>query len=109
MPPASRRARSSNRRWTVSAKTLSLGIHGATGRMGARLIHLIQDDPTLSLGAAIDRPGHPQIGKDIGPLVGLGELGVPLRASLDDHVDAVIDFSTPAASLAIAGACRDRG
>ena len=93
----------------MSVKPLSLGIHGATGRMGARLIHLIQDDPALSLGAAIDRPGHPGSGKDIGPLIGLGVLGVPLRATLDDHVDAVIDFSTPAASLAIAGACRDRG
>ncbi len=93
----------------MTTRPLSLGIHGATGRMGARLIHLIQDDPSLSFGAAVDRPGNPGIGKDIGPLVGLGELGVPLRASLDAQVDAVIDFSIPAASLAIAAVCRDRG
>lgn len=94
---------------SVSTKPLSLGIHGATGRMGARLIHLIQADPSLRLGAAIDRPDHPAIGKDVGPLVGLGELGVPLRGALDSPVDALIDFSAPAASLKIAKVCRDRG
>ena len=93
----------------MSDKPLSLGIHGATGRMGARLIQLIQADPSLTLGAAIDRAGHPGIGQDIGPLVGLGNLGVPLRSSLDVPVDVVIDFSAPAASLAIGEVCRERG
>ena len=92
----------------MSDKPLTLAIHGATGRMGARLIHLIEADPTLRLGAAIDRAGHAGIGQDIGPLVGLGNLGVPLRATLDAAVDAVIDFSAPPASLAIAEVCRDR-
>jgi 4-hydroxy-tetrahydrodipicolinate reductase len=93
----------------LSDKPLSIGIHGATGRMGARLIQLIQADPSLTLGAAIDRVEHPGIGQDIGPLVGLGNLGVPLRSSLDVPVDVVIDFSAPAASLAIGQVCRERG
>jgi 4-hydroxy-tetrahydrodipicolinate reductase len=93
----------------VTPAPLSLAIHGATGRMGARLIHLIQADPSLRLGAAIDRPDHPAIGRDVGPLVGLGDLGVPLRGSLEGDVDAVVDFSAPAAALKLAGACRDRG
>lgn len=91
------------------AQPLSIAIHGATGRMGARLIQLIQADPSLRLGAAIDRPEHPGIGGDVGPLVGLGGLGVPLRGALDAPVDAVIDFSAPAASLRIAEVCRVRG
>jgi 4-hydroxy-tetrahydrodipicolinate reductase len=93
----------------VSTKPLSLGIHGATGRMGARLIQLIAADTSLALGAAIDRPDHPSIGQDVGPLVGLGTLNVPLRGELDAPVDAVIDFSSPAGSLKIAEVCRDRG
>ncbi len=93
----------------MSAKTISLGIHGATGRMGARLIHLIREDPSLALGAAVVRPDHPAIGRDVGPLVGLGELGVKLSATLDSPVDAVIDFSTPLASLRIAEVCRSKG
>jgi 4-hydroxy-tetrahydrodipicolinate reductase len=93
----------------MATQPLSLGIHGATGRMGARLIHLIQADRSLGLGAAIDRPDHAAIGQDVGPLVGLGPLGVPLRGALDTQVDSVIDFSAPAASVKIARACAERG
>lgn len=90
---------------------LPLGIHGATGRMGARLIHLIAADPTLRLVAAIDRPDHPGIGSDIGPIVGLGPQGVTLSSGLPGsaEVAAVIDFSAPLATLALADACRARG
>ena len=38
----------------------AVGIHGATGRMGTRLIQLIQADPALRLAAALDRADHPQ-------------------------------------------------
>jgi len=92
----------------LADQPLTLAIHGATGRMGIRLIHLIQADPSLRLGAAIDRAGHPGLGLDVGPLVGLGKLGVPLSANLDSPVDAVIDFSAPAASLAISKVCCGR-
>src|SRR5438309_1629336 len=93
----------------LAAQQISVGVHGATGRMGTRLIHLIQDDPGLTLGAAIDRPGHAGMGSDVGPLVGLGPLGVPLAFELTGPVDVVIDFSTPTASLAIGEACAARG
>jgi 4-hydroxy-tetrahydrodipicolinate reductase len=93
----------------VSESSLSVAIHGATGRMGARLIHLIQDDPTLVLAAAIGRPGHPGIGKDVGPQVGLKELSIPLGATLPGPVGAVIDFSTPAAAMEIASTCGKLG
>jgi len=93
----------------LSAQPLSIAIHGAAGRMGIRLIHLIQEDPTLRLGAALDRADHPGQGQDVGPLIGLPTLGVSLSPRLDVPVDAVIDFSAPQASLAIAEACCDRG
>ena len=50
----------------MAAPVLSIGIHGATGRMGTRLIQLIADDPTLRLGAALDRADHPRLGDDAG-------------------------------------------
>ena len=34
----------------------SLGVHGASGRMGVRLIHLIAEDPEAKLTCAIERP-----------------------------------------------------
>jgi 4-hydroxy-tetrahydrodipicolinate reductase len=76
--------------------------------MGVRLIHLIAADPGLELAAAIDRPGHASIGEDVGPLVGLAPLGVPLGTSLETAADALIDFSAPAAAIQIAQACRSR-
>ena len=93
----------------LPASPLLVGIHGAPGRMGARLIQLIGADAGLALAAAIGRPGHRGIGSDVGPLVGLGPLGVALEAGLTRPVDVVIDFSNPAASLAIAEACAEAG
>src|SRR4051812_19286568 len=67
----------------VPSPVLAVGIHGATGRMGTRLIQLIQADPGLRLAAAIDRADHPQLSIDAGVLAGTGPLGVPLSGTLD--------------------------
>ena len=92
----------------MSASSLSIGIHGATGRMGTRLIQLIQADRALRLGAALDRAGHPRLGDDAGTLAGVGSLGIPLTNSLERPVDVVIDFSLPAGTLALAPECVER-
>ena len=96
---------------STSATALAVAIHGATGRMGTRLIQLIQADPALTLAAALDRPDHPRIGDDAGTICGVGALGVPLAGALDPdrEVDVLIDFSLPAGSLAIGRVCRERG
>ncbi|WP_435017831.1 4-hydroxy-tetrahydrodipicolinate reductase [Tundrisphaera sp. TA3] len=93
----------------MASQPLLVAIHGATGRMGTRLIQLIEADPALKLTAAIDRGEHPDQGKDVGPLVGLGPQGVPLSAGLDVPVDVAIDFSLPVAGLPFARACAERG
>jgi 4-hydroxy-tetrahydrodipicolinate reductase len=94
----------------VHPANLSVGIHGANGRMGARLIQLIAEDHSLKLGAALERTGHPQLGQDAGALAGAAALGVPLAhvLSAGDKLDAMIDFSLPAAALEIAQVCRER-
>src|SRR5437763_16379896 len=94
--------------WLMDSPVLSIGIHGATGRMGTRLIQLIQADPALRLGAAIDRAHHPHIGEDAGTLAAVDPLGVPLSSALDAPVDVVIDFSLPEGTLALAKACAGR-
>lgn len=86
-------------------RNLVVAIHGATGRMGTRLIQLIHEDPTHSLGAAIERPDHPRQGDDVGLLLGLPTLGVALSTCLDRPVDVAIDFGSPSATLGLASAC----
>jgi 4-hydroxy-tetrahydrodipicolinate reductase len=81
---------------------------GATGRMGARIITLIGQDPAVTLGAAVDRPDHPRIGEDVGAILGLGPLGVPLSGTIDRPIDVLIDFSTPTSTLEHAKVCASK-
>ncbi|MBU6371790.1 MAG: 4-hydroxy-tetrahydrodipicolinate reductase [Alphaproteobacteria bacterium] len=78
-----------------------VAIAGAAGRMGRALVRAAKD-AGLSVVAATERPGAPDLGKDAGVLAGLDPLGVPLT---DDPAalpacDAFIDFTTPAATRA---------
>ena len=92
----------------MASPVLSVGIHGATGRMGTRLIQLIEADPSLRLAFALDRADHPRLGTDAGTLAGVGALNVPLSGTLDRPADVVVDFSLPAGTLVLARACADR-
>ena len=81
-------------------------IAGASGRMGQMLIRTLPDAPGLGLHACLERPGHPWIGQDVGVAMGGAPLGVrvgddPLEALV--HARALIDFTTPAATVAHAG------
>lgn len=88
---------------------IKLGIHGAAGRMGQRLIALAAGDPGLKIVAAIDSPQNPRLGEDAGLAAGIGKLGLPLAAELSAPVDVVIDFSTPGGAMSIVDACQKRG
>jgi 4-hydroxy-tetrahydrodipicolinate reductase len=73
---------------------------GAAGKMGGRVIHIVQEYPSIKLSQAIERPDHPSIGKDIGEIVGLGKLGIPLEGHMrKEGGDVIINFSSPQASL----------
>ncbi len=87
-----------------------LGINGAAGRMGQRLVHLIGEDSELALGAALEAANHPRQGHDIGDIAGLGKLGVPLRADLprEQRLDVLIDFSMPEGTMTVLPWCVER-
>jgi len=73
---------------------------GAAGRMGVRLIHIIQETPSIKLHRATEKPDHPFLGRDVGEVVGLGRLGIVLEGELKkDGGDVLINFSAPLASL----------
>lgn len=85
---------------------LKVVIAGAGGRMGAANIRAVTATRGLGLHAALDRAGSPALGKDAGTLAGLEPLGVVVTDDIEDALsdaDAIIDFSAPAASVALAG------
>lgn len=88
---------------------LRLAIFGAAGRMGRRLVALGAADPQLAIVAALDAPTHPQLGSDAGALAGIAPLGVPVAATLETMVDAMIDFSVPAGAMRAVELCQSQG
>jgi 4-hydroxy-tetrahydrodipicolinate reductase len=78
-------------------------VAGAAGRMGNRLVALLQEDKELRLVAALEAPGHPALGRDAGEAAGVGRLTFPITADAEavlgkDRI--LIEFSVPEASLA---------
>ncbi len=84
---------------------IRIGINGAAGRMGQRLVALASSDPDLRVVAALEQATHRQHGADAGVVAGIGPIGVPLSCSLSLPVDVVIDFSVPQATAAILATC----
>jgi 4-hydroxy-tetrahydrodipicolinate reductase len=92
--------------------TIAIGIVGAAGRMGQALVREIAADASFRLAAACDRPGVAAIGRDAGALAGLEPLGVAIGDSPTAVVQAsqaVIDFTTPEATAALAPLCANQG
>jgi 4-hydroxy-tetrahydrodipicolinate reductase len=84
---------------------MRLVVVGAAGRMGQTLIRAIRDTQGCALSGAIEREGHPLLGKDAGAIAGGEPLGKPLSTdalAAFAGADGVLDFTTPAATLAFA-------
>jgi 4-hydroxy-tetrahydrodipicolinate reductase len=85
-------------------------VTGAAGRMGGQIVRLICETDGIGLASAVERPGHPCLGRDAGELAGVGSLGVPVTNSLAETlpaVDVVIDFTSAPASLShLEAVCR---
>jgi 4-hydroxy-tetrahydrodipicolinate reductase len=80
-----------------------LAVLGAGGRMGRALIRAVHDAPHCVAAGGIEAPDSPFLGEDLGQLAGIGPLGVAVSADpleLFARVDGVIDFTTPAATVA---------
>jgi 4-hydroxy-tetrahydrodipicolinate reductase len=92
--------------------TTRLVVLGAAGRMGRVLAATALQDPGIEVVGAVDRPGVPEIGQDVGRVAGLGEVGVKLTTSLDEVVgaaDVTVEFTMPEATLEHLELSRSRG
>ena len=84
---------------------MRLVVAGAGGRMGRTLIHAIAATEGVTLAGAIERADSGVIGRDAGELAGLGANGVKVisdAALLLKNADGLIEFTIPAATLALA-------
>lgn len=89
-----------------------IAIAGASGRMGRALIEACREYPGIRLGAAVDRPGSPAVGRDAGDVAGIGPTGVIVGDDLAARVgdfDVLIDFTLPAVTAINAALCHDAG
>ena len=80
-------------------------IAGAGGRMGRTLIHAIAATKGITLAGAAEAADSAVIGRDAGELAGLGPNGVKVVsdvAPLLKAADGLIEFTIPAATLALA-------
>jgi 4-hydroxy-tetrahydrodipicolinate reductase len=80
-----------------------IGVVGAAGRMGRVLLRLAATTPGYRLAAGSERPGAAELGRDLGALAGIEELGLTLGDKAEAVFaasDVVLDFTSPAATLA---------
>lgn len=84
-----------------------IGVNGACGRMGKRIVQLAFEDHDLQIAAAVDSANHPEQGADVGAAAGFGKLGVPVTPTLplDAHLDVMIDFSLPEGTMNVLQTC----
>lgn len=85
---------------------IRIAVMGAAGRMGREIIRVISATSGCTLAGGTEAPGSPHVGSDLGVLAGLPPLGLAVTSDpleLLARSDAVIDFTTPATTVEIAG------
>jgi 4-hydroxy-tetrahydrodipicolinate reductase len=83
---------------------MKLAIAGAAGRMGRVLTRIIHETPGVEVAGGLEPAASPHQGADLGVLAGIGPLGVMVSddpLSLFTKIDGIIDFTVPAATLAL--------
>jgi len=85
---------------------IKLGIIGSAGRMGRRIATLAQQDENFRITCAIERSDHPAQGVDLGELLGLGKIDLPISSKWSANPDVLIDFTTARATIDSLAAAR---
>ncbi len=88
-----------------------VAIAGASGRLGRLLVEQVLVTDDLRLVGAVERPGSPEIGSDVGALIGR-PTGVRITSDLRTalaNADVLVDFSSPAATAGVVRGAAERG
>ncbi|MDE2182575.1 MAG: 4-hydroxy-tetrahydrodipicolinate reductase [Alphaproteobacteria bacterium] len=84
---------------------LRIVVAGASGRMGRAVVKAVAESQDCVLSGAFENKGHASLGQDAGTLAGAKALGIAVTDDpllLMAQADAVIDFTAPKASVALA-------
>ena len=85
---------------------LKVAVLGAGGRMGRELVRAVAQRADCVVAGGTEPPGSALSGQDLGTLAGLAALGVAISddpLALIASSDAILDFTSPAASVEFAG------
>lgn len=94
------------------SEPMSIAIVGAGGRMGRALIGAVAENPATRLSGALERAGADVLARDAGEMAGAGASGVIVTADMDTAfagAEAILDFTAPAATRALAAKAAERG
>ena len=75
-------------------------VAGAAGRMGRSILSLAYNDPEVRIVGAFERAESPVIGRDVGELIGMPSINVPIHSDLRECIqlgNVIIDFTQPEA------------
>lgn len=81
---------------------VNVGVAGAAGRMGRRVVSAVIAADGVRLGGALEAPSHSAVGQDAGVVAGLAPCGVVVSSDLMEvlnTVDVLIDFTHHEASM----------
>jgi len=98
--------------WQTEDGSLRIGVIGCAGRMGRANLAEVLATAGLELAGGTERTGHAAIGQDLGLLAGSDAVGIACTAdpaALMTQAHAVIEFSTPEASVANARLAAEHG
>lgn len=91
---------------------MRIGIVGCAGRMGQMLVREVLKTDAATLAGGTEPEGSPQIGRDLGALVGTEDVGVGVTddpKALFQAADAIIDFTRPEPTMTHARLAAETG
>lgn len=85
---------------------INITVTGAAGRMGSKIIKTILNQDDMNIAAAIESPDTPLAGKDIGEVIGIGNIGIEITPAnkLNEVLknikpDVLVDFTIADAAV----------
>jgi 4-hydroxy-tetrahydrodipicolinate reductase len=91
---------------------MKIAVAGCSGRMGREVLKAVLASEEAALVAGSLRPGSPEAGQDLGWLAGVRPIGILATENIQqlfEKSDAIIDFTIPSQSVALARMAAEAG